>query len=84
MTQAAAARPVQHGPRTSGHFHLPAQFFLGLLFLAAGTLLLLKYFGKDFLPILPEPVLVTICALGSAIGGFYLLIHKIWRPRLYL
>jgi hypothetical protein len=48
------------GGARSSHFHLPAQMLLGLLFLATGSLLLLKYFGKDYLPFLPEPLLVII------------------------
>ena len=72
------------GGSRSSHFHLPGQLILGLLFLASGSLLLLKYFGRDYLAFLPEPILVIICGLGSAIGGFYLIVSKIYKPRLYL
>ena len=79
----ARARPVRHGASTS-HVRLPFQFLLGIIFLAAGALLILKYFGKDYLPFMPEPLLVVICALGSVLGGFYLILVRIWRPRIYI
>ena len=83
MAGAARPRGTSHGTRTS-HVRLPFQFLLGLLFLTAGALLILKYFGRDYLPFLPESVLVVICALGSVLGGFYLILARLWRPRIYL
>lgn len=82
-TTMARPRPVHRGARTS-HVRLPFQFLLGILFLTAGVLLILKYFGRDYLPFLPESVLVGICALGSVLGGFYLILARIWRPRIYV
>lgn len=79
----ARVRPIHHGARTS-HVRLPFQFLLGILFLTAGALLILKYFGKDYLPFMPESVLVSICALGSVLGGFYLVLARLWRPRIYV
>jgi hypothetical protein len=75
------ARP---GGMGSSHFHLPSQFLMGLIFLVFGTLLLLKKIGKDFIPFIPEVVFIYICAIGSIIGGFYLIVTQIWRPRIYL
>ncbi len=69
-----------HGGLGSTHFHIPAQFFLGVLFLAFGTLLLLKKLGKDFVPFIPEEVFLYICAIGSVVGGFYLIMSKLFRP----
>ncbi len=81
----AGARPrTVHRGATTSHVRLPFQFLLGILFLTAGALLILKYFGKDYLPFMPEPVLVSICALGSVLGGFYLVLTMIWRPRIYV
>ena len=71
----------KHG---SHGFHLPSQFFLGLIFFLTGGLLLLKKIGLNYLPYIPESVLVYICALGSFLGGMYLVVHKIWRPRIYV
>jgi hypothetical protein len=64
----------------SSHFHLPGQFFLGILFMTFGALLLLKKIGKDFIPFIPQEVFLYICAFGSLIGGFYLVVTKIFRP----
>ena len=71
------------GPRTS-HASFPAQLLLGLLFMAAGLMLLAKKIGADFVPYVPEILLVYVCAIGGIVGGLYLIIHKIYRPRLYL
>jgi len=79
----ARPAPAGGGARTS-HFHLPAQFLLGLIFLAGGALLLLKKIGRNYLPFLPETALIYICAIGSLLGGFHLVITKIWKPRIYL
>ena len=72
------------GGATTSHFHLPAQFLLGLIFLASGALLLLKKIGRDYLPFLPETVLIYICAIGSVLGGIHMVISKIWKPRMYI
>lgn len=71
------------GPHTS-HFSLPGQFLLGVLFLTIGSLLLLKKLGKNYLPFIPQEAMIYIAALGSIIGGFYLIVTQIWRPRIYL
>lgn len=69
------------GPHTS-HFSIPGQFFLGFVFMGFGALLFLKMIGKDYLPIIPKEILIYIAAAGSVIGGFYLVVTHIWRPRL--
>ena len=73
-------RPKSHG----GHFTYPMQMLLGLLFLGAGSLLLLKKFGLDYISFLAEEIFVYICAVGSVLGGLYLIWHKLWRPRIYI
>ncbi len=80
------AEKIKHRSHGSGssHFHLPMQFILGLLFLATGILFFLKQIGQNFLPFLPEQIFTYIMAIGSVLGGFYLIVHKIWRPRIYL
>jgi hypothetical protein len=78
------AHPVRsHGSNTM-HVHLPAQGLMGVLFLGFGLLLILKKFGQDYLPFIPEEVIIWICAIGSLIGGFYLILTKIFRPRIYI
>lgn len=83
MTMAGAARqrPVHRGASTS-HVRLPFQFLLGLLFLAAGGLLIAGYFYP--IEYIPKDFLVVICALGSVLGGFYFILARIWRPRIYV
>ena len=81
------AHPKPRTPETgakSSHFHLPMQFFLGLLFLAAGALFFLKKIGRDYIPFIPENILIYICAAGSLLGGVHLIISKIWKPRVYI
>jgi drug/metabolite transporter (DMT)-like permease len=66
------------------HFELPGQLLLGLLFLACGVLLILKkYFNKDYLPMIPEQIVITVCIVGSTLGGLYLVISKLWKPSFY-
>jgi hypothetical protein len=72
------------GSNIGGHFRLPQQFLLGLLFLAFGILLILKLIGKDYVPFIPKEVFVWICAVGSVVGGFYLIVTQLIRPRIYV
>ncbi|MBN2367698.1 hypothetical protein JXC34_01670 [Candidatus Woesearchaeota archaeon] len=72
------------GGMHSSHIHLPMQMLLGIIFLVTGSLLLLKKIGQDYIPFLPEEPLVWVVAVGSVLGGFYLILTKLWRPRLYL
>ncbi len=78
-----APRPHGGGGMHSSHFHLPGQFFLGIFFLLAGGLYVMKLFGKTYFP-LPGTLLADICGFGSLIGGFYLIVSFLWKPRLYL
>jgi hypothetical protein len=78
------ATHIRPSSNTGGHFHLPQQFLLGLFFLAFGVLFILKLIGKDYVPFIPKEVFVWICAVGSIIGGFYLIVTQIWRPRIYV
>ncbi len=80
----AMMQPRPRGGMGSSHFHLPGQLIMGLLFLVFGALLLLKKIGKDYVPFIPEEVFLYITAIGSLIGGFYLIVTQIWRPRIYL
>jgi len=70
--------------RQPGGFHFPAQFFLGVLFTFVGGLILANKLGLVDLMGFPESILLYVSALGSFLGGIYLIIHKIWRPRIYL
>jgi hypothetical protein len=80
-----AQRMAPHGGGLgSSHFHLPAQMLLGFLFMAFGGLFLLKKIGNDYLPFIPEEVFIYVTAVGSLLGGFYLIISQIWKPRIYL
>ncbi len=65
-------------------FQFPAQLILGIIFSFSGSLFLLKQVGKDYLPFIPDKILVYICAIGSLLGGIHLIISKIWKPRVYL
>ena len=80
MIPTVGYRPRPHNP----YFHLPAQIILGIVFFLAGFLLLAKKLGNDYLPFLPEDLLVLVCALGCAISGIYMIIVKFHRPRIYL
>ncbi|MCM2325944.1 MAG: hypothetical protein NDI94_05765 [Candidatus Woesearchaeota archaeon] len=82
MSGHAPMRPMGMGVHRS-HIHLPGQFFLGIFFLLAGGLYVMKLFGKTYFP-LPDVLLNNVCGFGSLIGGFYLLITVIWKPRVYL
>ncbi len=67
-----------------GHFHLPQQFLMGLFSLAFGVLFILKLIGKDYVPFIPKEVFTWVCAVGSVVGGFYLLMTQLVRPRIYV
>jgi len=76
---------ITNKPRPrSLHFHIPAQLLLGLFFLLSGTVLLLKELGRDYAPFIPQRMLLIVVTVGSIIGGFYLIVMKIWRPRIYI
>lgn len=77
-------RLPQHSPFQASIFHFPSQMLLGCLFIVFGVLLLLKKIGKDYLPFLPEDILVYGCIAGTIIGGLHMIWAKIWRPRIYL
>jgi Cu/Ag efflux pump CusA len=66
------------------HVELPFQFLLGLIFMSVGSLLILKKIGRNYVPFIPEEILIWICAVGAAVGGFYLLLTKLWRHRIWL
>lgn len=77
------AQPRQRSQHQGG-FHFPAQFLLGLIFTGVGGILIASKLGLMDLMGFPELVLVYVSAIGSFLGGIYLIIHKIWRPRIYL
>lgn len=79
-------QPRSHGRggARSSHFHMPAQLLMGFIGIAAGSLLLLKKFGMDYIPFLPESLLIYACAAISIFGGIHMVISKIFKPRLYL
>jgi len=79
MAIPVAKSPVHGMP----HFYLPFQFLLGLVFTLTGILLLFKDVRTNYVPFIPESLLYYISAIGSLVGGFYLLITKVWRPRVY-
>lgn len=76
-------QPAKTHKKHKHHFHIPFQLLLGLLFFSTGLLLLLKTFNVYSLPI-PEEVYFYVTAFGSTIGGLYLIITKIYKPRIYL
>jgi hypothetical protein len=79
------AAHIRPSSNIGGHFHLPQQFLLGLFFLAFGILFILNLIGKNYLPFkIPQEVFGWICAVGSIIGGFYLIVTQLWRPRIYV
>ena len=67
-----------------GHFTLPSQFLLGLVFFFVGGLLISRKMGFEYLMFIPEQLLVFVCAVGSFLGGFYLVVVRVWRPRIIL
>ena len=69
------------GPRTL-HFHMPFQLLLGVTGMAAGALYLLKVYGTDYAPFLPDGLLATICAVVSVLGCLHMVITKIFKPRM--
>jgi hypothetical protein len=76
---------IPHGMmRSRSHFELPFQLLMGVFFFTVGLLLLLKMIGRDYAPFIPQEVLIPLTAVGCLIGGFYLIIIKFWRPRIYL
>ncbi|MFH2020037.1 MAG: hypothetical protein ABIJ34_01370 [archaeon] len=79
----AHAPPKAHNPFHGLHVEIPGQFLLGLVFMSVGTLLTLKLLGKNYVPFIPQEYLVWICAVGAAVGGFYLILAKIWRPPIW-
>jgi len=73
-----------HRQTSGSHAGIPLQLPLGILFTVGGALLLLKKAGRDYLPFIPEEVIIYIVAIGSLIGGLYLIWKRLWRPRIYL
>ncbi len=74
-------------PKQAGHgggIHLPGEMFLSILFIASGTLFILSKLGIFALPYVPDTILAYITAVGSIIGGIKIILHKLWRPRIYL
>ena len=77
--------PVDRVKRNAGgHFHLPFQFIMGVIFLGCGALLVLRAINMVYLAEVPDTILSIVCAVGSFIGGLYMIITKLHRPRLYL
>ena len=74
---------MRHRSIKSSHFHLPFQLVLGIVFFLSGGILLAKALGFDFAPFIPESIVLYICALGSFLGGFYLIVTKLFAPRVH-
>ena len=60
------------------------QVVLGIFFFASGLLMVMKYAGRDLAPFIPEAVLLRVVAAGSLVGGFYLIVSKLFKPRFYV
>jgi len=73
-----------HPKSHSNHFHLPGQLLLGLFFFIIGGAILASKMNLIVMPIVPINVLNTITAIGSFVGGFYLVVTKLHKPRIYL
>jgi hypothetical protein len=63
---------------------IPGQLLLGILFMVFGALFLLKKIGRDYVPFIPEDVFIYVCAVGSMLGGFYMIIKRLFGHRIYL
>lgn len=70
------------GGPTTLHFHLPFQFLLGVIGMAAGALYLFKVYGTDYAPFLSDSILASVCAVISVLGGLHMVITKIFKPRM--
>jgi hypothetical protein len=81
---ASAGHGSHGGGAHSGHFHLPMQGLLGITGLVAGVLFILGKLNIYNVPFISDTILAYICAVISVLGGFHMIISKIWRPRIYL
>ncbi|MBN2422791.1 hypothetical protein JXB41_06180 [Candidatus Woesearchaeota archaeon] len=74
----------RHPRRISHSGGLPIKLILGILFSISGLLLFIQLIGKSIGFNVPSIILEYICAVGSVLGGLYMLWRTIWRPRIYV
>ncbi|MEM3374739.1 MAG: hypothetical protein QXE31_06020 [Candidatus Woesearchaeota archaeon] len=66
------------------HFTLPFQLIQGVIYFLSALLLIFKKIGKNYVPFIPENILIYICIIGALIGGFYMILSRFHRAKIIL